>query len=278
MLLTLKATSSKLMQARLMEREGFTVQHNVFAVWSKIFKALILSTAVSMALLTTISLAANETQTRRLVIGIAIAEKQPLRPKLDEYIKLIASKTDKNLSIELKTIPFVRLVKSLSSGSIDGDMGRLKSTYEEHSSVVMVPEPVGSVRLFFVFHKDLILKDLEAIRSHKTIAEIGNGIHRRACSELKLDCTFVPIGSSPLDMLRLRRVGSILTNQYQSEEHLMQNPAFKDFKISGKYYYSEPIYLFLTKSHADLISGFDRAVKEVKRNGEFKRIFGVEPP
>jgi hypothetical protein len=214
---------------------------------------------------------------RDLVFGIGLPKEHILWPKLQEFMLRFAERTDKDLHIELRSTPFLRLQEQVNKGELDGDLGRLKEVYEVNSSAVRVSEPTSMLRLFFIYNKEKEFNDLGAIRQHKTLASKDNLFHKRACQALKLNCEFVGPGSSSMDMLRLKRVASVITTQYQSAEHFRLSNDPQIFRLSEKSYYMEPIYLFLSKKNADLADKFSSALKELKQDGTYKRIFEMDP-
>lgn len=214
---------------------------------------------------------------RHLVVGLGLPSEHVLWPKFQGYINLVAEKAEKDLHIELRSTPFLRIQEQVNRGEMDGDLGRLQDVYEGSITTVRVSEAASMLRLFFVFHKDQVMTDLVSIRKYKTLAAKDSLFHKRACKELKLDCEFVGPGSSTMDMLRLKRVGTVITTQYQLAEHMRNagNPAL--FRLSEKSWYMEPVYLFLAKKNADLAPKLASAFKELKHDGTYKKIFGMEP-
>lgn len=214
---------------------------------------------------------------RELVVGLGLPQEHILWPKLQGYMHLVAEKADRNLHIELKSTPYLRIQEEVSKGDMDGDLGRLQEVYEGNTKAVRVDEVASMLRLFFIFHKDQVMSELDAIRQHKTLALKDSFFHRRACKELKLNCEFVGAGSSTMDMLRLKRVGSVISTQFQLAEHMRLAGDPTLFRLSEKSWYMEPIYLFLAKKNADLAPKLASALKELKHDGTYKRIFGMDP-
>ncbi|HET9236203.1 MAG TPA: hypothetical protein VFO10_03060 [Oligoflexus sp.] len=214
---------------------------------------------------------------RHLVVGLGIPQEHGLWPKLQSFMTQLALKTEKDLVIELKSTPYPRIQEQVSKGEMDGDVGRLQEVYEGNAGVVRVDEVASTLRLFFIFHKDRVMTDLSAIRRFKTLAARESFFHRRACKELQLDCEFVGPGSSTMDMLRLKRVGAVMTTQFQLVEHmrLAGNPSL--FRVGEKAWYMEPAYLFLAKKNADLAPGIAAALRELKQDGTYKKVFGMDP-
>jgi hypothetical protein len=214
---------------------------------------------------------------RELVVGLGLPQEHILWPKLQGYMHLVAEKADRNLHIELKSTPFLRIQEQVNKGEMDGDLGRLLEAYEGSTKAVRVDEMASMLRLFLIFHRDQVMNDLDAIRQLKTLASKDNLFHKRACKTLKLDCEFVGPGSSSMDMLRLKRVGSVITTQFQLAEHMRMAGDPTLFRLSEKSWYMEPIYLFLAKKNADLAPKLASAFKELKHDGTYKKIFGMDP-
>lgn len=214
---------------------------------------------------------------RQLVIGFGIPHEHVLWPKFQNFINQLAKKADKDLQIELRSTPYPRIQEQVSKGELDGDLGRLQEVYEGNSSIVRVDEAASMLRLFLIFHKDRVMGDLASIRQSKTLAARESYFHRRACKELQLDCEFVGPGSSTMDMLRLKRVGSVITTQFQLAEHLRLAGDPTLFRLGEKALYMEPVYLFLAKKNADLAPRLASAFKELKEDGTYKKVFGMDP-
>jgi hypothetical protein len=222
-------------------------------------------------------LCSNQLSARQLVIGLGLPPEHALWPKMQGYMSLVAEKAEKELQIELRTTPFLRITEEVNKGTMDGDLGRLQEVYGKGSTAVRVDEAASMLRLYFIFHKENVMTDLESIRRHITVAAKENLFHRRACKELKLNCELVGPGSSSMDMLRLKRVGSVLTTQFQMAEHMRLAADPSLFRISENSWYMEPVYLFLARKNADLAPKLASALKELKQDGTFKKIFGMDP-
>ncbi len=213
---------------------------------------------------------------RTLIIGIGLPNEHILWDKLQSYISLVAEKADRDLQIELRSTPYLRIQEQVNKGEMDGDLGRLEEVYEG-GTAVRVDEATSMLRLFLIFHKDQVMNDLAAIRQQKTLAVRDNLFHKRACKELKLDCEFVGPGSSSMDMLRLKRVGSVITTQFQLAEHMRMAGDPSLFRLGKKNWYMEPVYLFLAKKNSDLAPKLSLATKELKEDGTYKKFFGMDP-
>lgn len=214
---------------------------------------------------------------RHLVVGLGIPHEHVLWPKLQSFMTQVAQKAEKGLEIELKSTPYPRIQEQINKGEMDGDLGRLQEVYEGNAAVVRVDEVASMLRLFFIFHKDRVLTDLPTIRKFKTLAARESFFHRRACKELQLDCEFVGPGSSTMDMLRLKRVGSVITTQFQLAEHMRMAGDPTLFRLGEKAWYMEPAYLFLAKKNADLAPRLASAFKELKQDGTYRKVFGMDP-
>jgi hypothetical protein len=214
---------------------------------------------------------------RHLVVGLGIPHEHVLWPKFQNFMNQLAQKVDKELEIELKSTPYPRIQEQVSKGDLDGDLGRLQEVYEGNSGIVRVDEVASMLRLFLIFHKDRVMTDLATIRQFKTLAARDSFFHRRACKELQLDCEFVGPGSSTMDMLRLKRVGSVITTQFHMAEHMRLAGDPTLFRLGEKAWYMEPVYLFLAKKNADLAPRFASALKELKQDGTYKKVFGMDP-
>lgn len=214
---------------------------------------------------------------RNLVVGLGLPNEHILWNKLQSYINLVAEKAEKGLRIDLKSTPYLRIQEQVNKGEMDGDLGRLQEAYEGSTTVVRVEEPTSMLRLFFIFHKDQVMYELESIRQYKTLAARDSLFHKRACKDLKLDCEFVGPGSSSMDMLRLKRVGAVITTQFQLAEHMRLAGDPSLFRLGEKNWYAEPVYLFLSNKHTDLAPKLSSAIKELKQDGTYKKFFGMDP-
>jgi hypothetical protein len=214
---------------------------------------------------------------RHLVLGIGLPNEHILWPKLETYMNQVAAKIEKNLEVELRSTPLLRIQEQVSKGDMDGDLGRLQEVYAGSVTTVRVDEAASMLRLLLIFHRDHVFTSLDEVRQHKTLAARENYFHRRACKELRLDCEFVGPGSSIMDMLRLKRVGSVMTTQFQLAEHMRMADDPTLFRLGSQSWYMEPIYLFLAKKNADLAPKFGSAFKELKQDGTFRKIFGMDP-
>lgn len=214
---------------------------------------------------------------RHLVVGLGIPDEHVLWPKFQSFMTQLAQKADKELEIELRSTPYLRIQEQVNKGEMDGDLGRLQEVYEGNAGIVRVDEAASMLRLFLIFHKDRVMTDLATIRQSKTLAARESFFHRRACKELQLDCEFVGPGSSTMDMLRLKRVGSVITTQFQLAEHMRLAGDPTLFRLGEKSWYMEPVYLFLAKKNADLAPKLASAFKELKQDGTYKKVFGMDP-
>ncbi|MDQ3232330.1 MAG: transporter substrate-binding domain-containing protein, partial [Pseudobdellovibrionaceae bacterium] len=68
-----------------------------------------------------------------------------------------------------------------------------------------------------------------------------------------------------------------ITTQFQFAEHFRLSSDPQLFRMSERTIYKEPIYLFLSKKNADLADKLGSAFKELKQDGTYKKIFGIDP-
>ncbi|HYX38960.1 MAG TPA: transporter substrate-binding domain-containing protein [Oligoflexus sp.] len=204
-----------------------------------------------------------------------MTSKNPLWPKLHLYAQKISEQAGSDVTIKLIEVPFLRIESLVAKGELDGDFGREEESYaSSKDSIVRVEEKIADLEFVLVSYSNGYQNGRQA-RNSRVAAQIGSHTHVRICKEWAMNCTYTNQSANRMEMLRTNRVDSILVALMEALE-IAKTETKREVYLSDSLH-KAPLYIFMAKKHEGLAHRLAKAIRKVKSDGTFSRIFGQEP-
>ena len=226
-----------------------------------------------------------ETKVLRVGSDTAFAPFEFQDEKTKEYVGFdmdLVRAIGKQMGMEVKIVSmnFDGLIPALDAGNIDAAISSMTIT-EERAKKVSFTKPYYTSGLSIVVKKDNdALKDVKDLEGKKLAVQIGTTGAMEA-KKIK-DATVREFNTAPEAFMELRNGGvdAVLNDLPVNEYYLAQGG--KDVaKTIGKPLTSENYGIALAKKNAELAGKMDKAIEELKKNGEYEKIyvkwFGKKP-
>ncbi|QDR79536.1 basic amino acid ABC transporter substrate-binding protein [Sporomusa termitida] len=183
--------------------------------------------------------------------------------------------------VEIQSMNFDGLIPALEGGTIDVAISDMTIT-AERSQKVNFSQPYYTAGLSIVAKADnktiTGFKDLEGKRLGVSIGSTG----AEEAHKIK-DATISEFNSITDAFLELKNGGvDAVINDAPVNEYYVINKGNKDAKIVGEPINSEDLGIATSKKNPELTAKIDNALSELKKNGEYEKIylkwFGKKPP
>ena len=175
---------------------------------------------------------------------------------------------------------FDGLIPGLESGNIDMVISAMTIT-EERKKKVNFSKPYYQSGLSIMVRSDNnTLKEFKDLEGKRIAVQIGTTGATEA-RKIK-DAKIREFNSAPEAFLELKAGGvDAVVNDLPVNEYFITKAGGKDAKIVGKPLNSEDYGIATAKKNTELIAAVDKALDELKKNGEYEKIyvkwFGKKP-
>ena len=182
--------------------------------------------------------------------------------------------------VQIVSMGFDGLIPALEAGNIDAAISSMTIT-EERAKKLAFTKPYYTSGLSVLVQKDnSAIKDVKDLEGKKLAVQIGTTGAMEA-KKIK-DATVREFNTAPEAFMELRNGGAdaVLNDLPVNEYYLAQGG--KDVaKIIGQPLTSEQYGIALSKKNAEMAAQMDKALEELKKNGEYEKIyvkwFGKKP-
>ncbi len=168
-------------------------------------------------------------------------------------------------------LPAERSLLSASSGINDGDLVRVDGLQNNYPDLVQVHEQLINFE-FVAFSKnprirmndweDLSGYSVGIVRGWKILEE--KAVHSRLTKVDSLKLLFTLLEKDRADLVIYERLAGL---------HAIQTMHLRDIYLAALPLKVQPMYLYLHRSHRDLVEPLVRVLKSMKQDGTFQRIF-----
>ncbi len=180
------------------------------------------------------------------------------------------------IDIGVDPAPAKRAEQLASSGQTDGEILRVWSYGVDNPSVLRVPTPYYSLRTMAFVKKgsDVIINHLDDLKKYKLIKVRG---FKHTDSITKgIDGVFVLDGSQQMMRFLDNERADIALTSFLSGELTLKRMDISDIVAYEKPLAELPLYHYIHKNNADLVPIIDQKFKQIKANGELRRLFEIE--
>jgi len=232
----------------------------------------LLARTSSMLLLTLISTTCLA-QTEKL--SLVTTARPPLSANGNQpgFLDLLAGALFKRIGIEgkLTLVPAERALINVNSGIDDGDIFRIASAGQNYPNLVRVPEVVlTSDFIAYTKSPGIQIRDWSDLKPYTVAYPIGWKIYEANVRDVK-GVTLTPSINELFPLLDKGRVDVILLDRWSGQWLVRQNGlALQPMEPPLA---SVDMFMFLNKKHAALVPKISQALRDMKKDGSYKRIY-----
>jgi polar amino acid transport system substrate-binding protein len=194
-------------------------------------------------------------------------------PEHTGFLDVIAMEAFRRVGVELRLVklPAERALLLANDGLQDGDLTRIAGLEEQYPNLVRVPEKLIDWD-FAAFSKDAsIPADFEAIRRRSAGLIKGWKIYEQNMA----GAVHVTTVDDPEQLFRLLdrdRIDVALYVRWMGLA-LIQKQSLKNIRLLEPPLASRAMYVYLNKRHAELVPKLAEAMRALKREGFYRRIY-----
>jgi len=170
------------------------------------------------------------------------------------------------------TLPAERALRNANTGIDDGDLLRVAGLDKVYTNLIRVPEKIIDME-FYVFSKrrQLQVDSWEELKPYSIAIITGWKIIERNTNNV-LERTSVRNVEQLFAMLAKGRVDAIVYSRWDGLGYIKKN-SLKGIHILPSAIDKSPMYVYLHKKHRDLVPKLAKALKQMKLDGSYKKIF-----
>jgi polar amino acid transport system substrate-binding protein len=227
------------------------------------------------ALLLTAFLAASSclAQTAKLSLTSGGAPPLTATPNHPGFLDELAKAMFKRIGVEVEVtaVPTERSLINVNSGIDDGDLFRVAGVEAEYPNVIRVPEKIMD-NDFVAYTKrgDIRIRGWTDLQPYSVAYTTGWKIYDRNVKGVRDIVTTPSINGLPA-LLEKNRVDVILMDRWQGQWALQQGG--HQFMLQEPPLASVQIFTYLNKKHAALVPRLARALKDMKADGSYQKIY-----
>ncbi|WP_342118158.1 hypothetical protein [Pseudoduganella sp. OTU4001] len=174
------------------------------------------------------------------------------------------------VTVVARMVPAERALALANSGVTDGDAGRIEGLDKQYPNLVRVPEPVFYYAAYaFAYNRLEVNAGWESLRGHAIC--IRRGIKLFESRTEGMPRQVLDDEGSILRMLRNGgcEVALLEPNNLAVKEEMAARPPLFQLRPPLEV---APLYIYLHKSHADLVPSFAEALKQMRRDGAIQNV------
>ncbi|EGO62304.1 extracellular solute-binding protein family 3 [Acetonema longum DSM 6540] len=182
--------------------------------------------------------------------------------------------------IQIQSMAFDGLIPALEAGNIDALISAMTITAERAKKVTFSQPYYKSGLAIMVRQDNTDIKEFDDLTGKKIAVQIGTTGADEA-AKIK-DAKISTFNSAPEAFLELKAGGvDAVVNDLPVNEYYITQGGGQDAKIVGKALTSEDYGIATAKKNTELAGQIDKALAELKKNGEYEKIyvkwFGSKP-
>jgi polar amino acid transport system substrate-binding protein len=175
------------------------------------------------------------------------------------------------VEVEVTAVPTERSLINVNAGLDDGDLFRIAGVEAQYPNVIRVPEKtMDNDFVAYAKRPDVRIRNWADLRPYAVAYTAGWKIYERNVTGVK-ELTNTPTADELAPLMDKGRVDVILMDRWQGLWSLRQ--------AGYKYTPQEPplahveIFMYLNRKHADLVPKVAQALRDMKADGSYKKIF-----
>jgi polar amino acid transport system substrate-binding protein len=175
-------------------------------------------------------------------------------------------------SLQLVRLPAERGLINANDGIEDGDLSRIAGLEKSYPNLIRVPEKIFDMEFVALTRQHSLRtarwSDLEAV-------SVGHITGWKIFEQNLTPKTAVVTATTPeqlLDLLRLGRVDAALYSRWMGLA-LARSTGMGDVRVAEPPLATREMYIYLHKRHADLAPRLAEALRQLKREGTYQKIY-----
>lgn len=212
-------------------------------------------------------------QTEKLSLVTATLPPMTAAANQPGFLDLLAGALFKRVGIEVKltSVPAERALINVSAGIDDGDMFRDARVEQAYPSLLRVPEPVLAYDFVaYTSNPDIRIQDWADLKPYTVAYPSGWKIYESNVRDVK-GVTLTPSIHGLFPLLGKGRVDVILMDRWSGQWLIRQDGLV--LKPMEPPLARVDMFLFLNKKHAALVPKLAQALRDMKADGSYKKIY-----
>ena len=163
-----------------------------------------------------------------------------------------------------------RSLVDVNEGQLDGEINRIEGMEQSFPNLVRVPEP--NMQMYFVAFakRDIPISDWESLRGLRIGMVRGWKILERNTKGFPKVTQLTEV-STLFDMLEIDRLDVVLYSKLTGYDEL-HKLGYEDIHHLSPPLRVKDMFLYLNKSHEDLVAPVAKALREMKQDGTYDKI------
>jgi len=190
---------------------------------------------------------------------------------IDQLLHIAAARSGFN--IKRVQLPAERALRDVNSGKLDGEFIRVDGMEKKYPNLIKVDEKIMDLD-FVVFSRQIIdtAKGWESLEPYNVTFLSGwKIIESNIPANTRI--TKVNLPQQLFHMLYKKRTDAIIYERWAGLNILTNDPRYHGIKIRMPPLATRPMYCYLNKNHADLVDILAQSLKEIKRDGTYKKLY-----
>lgn len=195
-------------------------------------------------------------------------------PEQNGFIDLLYKELGKRtgLTFKIQSLPAERALSNANSGIDDGDVCRIAGLDKTYPNLVRVPEAVLDYKMkVFSRSVDFTVKGAESLKPYDVGILTGWKIIERTVVGTR-SLSSVETVDQLIKMLQNQKVDIIVIEEMQGRA-MMEKMGYTKLKILEPSLLEGDWYPYLNKQHADLILSITAAIRSMKQDGTYQRLY-----
>ncbi|MFH1915348.1 MAG: transporter substrate-binding domain-containing protein [Pseudomonadota bacterium] len=174
------------------------------------------------------------------------------------------------IKVEIVYTPTKRSLVSVNDGLLDGELNRIEGMEQEFPNLIRVPEPNMQMNFVAFAKRDISISDWESIRGLRIGLVSGWRILEQKTENFP-NVTHLTEIVTLFDMLEMGRLDVVLYSKLTGYEEL-HRLGYSDIRHLTPPLCVMDMFLYLHKSHSELIVPVAVALREMKQDGTYNKI------
>ncbi len=175
-------------------------------------------------------------------------------------------------TISITPLPANRAQQAANSGEKDGEILRIYSYGDETPNVIRVPTPYYflTTAVFARHDKNFVIKSLTDIAKYRV--GIVRGVKHTNNATKGLAHVYPSQSSEQLFKQLAQGYIDIALTNYQDGLYQIEKMPENTFKVLNQALAYEPLYHYLNKKHASLVTVIDKMIMQLKASGDLEKM------
>jgi len=177
-----------------------------------------------------------------------------------------------NVQLDTVQLPAERGLINANSGLVDGEMSRINGLTKSYPNLIPVPEKIMDWEFVAFSKKDIDLSKGWASLANHSVALINGWKILENNVPKSSDVVKVKNPTQLFTLLELNRTDIVLFEKWGGLVLIKKNK-LKDIRLLSPILAKREMHIYLNKKHNKLINPLNKALLEMKSNGQYQNIY-----